>query len=266
MEKAVERYLQGLRMKKEVPTVNYLQRLIQQQLSRVPYENFSKFHYAVEGILVPSFERYVDEALRRGWGGTCYTLNFNFARLLTYLGFDVHLVRVNPGHVGLQVILENRAFYVDVGYGSPLMKPIELESRREQTMQGFGEKIRFIQSGDNRYTIERSFNGKVFVTKEIEWTALQEEDFIEDMKASYRDDVENVTMNRLTAVRFSGNECYFLRNDTIKIMTYRARRELKLKDEQRWLHTVQQVYQVDEETLKSAVGVLKEKELDLFLS
>lgn len=265
LEKMIEDYLGYLKIDKEPPTLNYLQRLIQNHLSRIPYETFSKFHYFRENSsYVPSLKIFVANLLDKGWGGTCYTLNMNFSRLLSLLGFDCSLVRVNPGHLAIMVTIENNRFYVDVGYGSPIMKPVELEGRRRHVLHGFGEEITFTQKTNDRFEVDRCSNGKSFVKKEIEWAPLTEEDIIKDIQCSYCDNDKNTTMRRITAVRFNGHECYFLRDHSIKVMTYRNIREIQMRDFEKWKKTVQEVYQIDENSLEESVQFLEERGVRLF--
>ncbi|MGE6259858.1 arylamine N-acetyltransferase [Heyndrickxia sporothermodurans] len=265
LEQIIESYLKYLKIDKEAPSVNYLQRLIQQHLSRIPYETFSKFHYYQEkSSFVPSLEVFVENLLEKGWGGTCYTLNINFSRLLTELGFVCSLVRVNPGHLATMVTLDDRQFYVDVGYGSPIMKPVELVAKRRHVLHGFGEEIIFIQKTKDRFEIDRRSNGRSFVKKEIEWTPLTEDDIKKDIEQSYIDDDQNTTMRRITAVRFNGHECYFLRDGSIKVMTYRNIREIQMRDMNKWRQTVQEVYQIDEHSLDESIQFLEKRGVILF--
>lgn len=265
LEQTVENYLRYLKIDMELPSQNYLQRLIQHHLSRIPYETFSKFHYFYEGTgFVPSLAVFVENLMEKGWGGTCYTLNINFSRLLSELGFSCSLVRVNPGHLAIMVTLENRRFYVDVGYGSPIMKPIELEAKRRHILHGFGEEIIFTQTTADRFEIDRRSNGKSFVKKEIEWVPLTEADIKDDIIHSYMDEDQNTTMRRITAVRFNGQECYFLRDHSIKVMTYRNIREIQMRDINKWKKTVQEVYQIEENSLSESIQFLKERGVVLF--
>ncbi len=259
----VERYIEYLRMKVESPTLNYLQRLIQVHLLRIPYETFSKFAYYEKGEYVPSFSTFVHN-LGNGWGGTCYTLNINFKRLLEFLGYECDFVKVEPGHIGLMVTIEGRRFYVDVGYGSPIVKPIELESRKRHQLHGFGEEIIFTQKDRTVYEIDRRANGKTFVKKRIEWVPLKEEDLLDDIESSYFDSDENTTMRRITAVRFQGNQCFFLRNNTLKVMTYRNIREYQLNDIYKWQDVIQEVYQLDSNALQHTVQFLAQRNVTLF--
>ncbi len=262
---AVEKYVNYLNMKVEAPSLNYLQRLIQQHLIRIPYETFSKFYYFSKGEnFVPSFSTFTENLHNRGWGGTCFTLNINFGRLLKKLGFDCHFVRVNPGHLGLMIIIDNRKLYVDVGYGSPIMKPVELEARQKHLLHGFGEEIIFTQTDVHEFEVDRRSNGKSFVKKVIEWKALKEEELEDDIKASYLDSDENITMRRITAVRFQGNQCYFLRNQTLKVMTYRNIREYKMKDIEKWKDIIQEVYHFDANSLQESIQFLQQRNIKLF--
>jgi arylamine N-acetyltransferase len=260
-----EQYLSYLNLTLEQPSINYLQRLIQHHLIRIPYETFSKFHYFNQSKeFVPSLEQFVHNLLHRGWGGTCYTLNINFGRLLRELGFDIDFVRVKPGHLGIMVHINGRKLYVDVGYGSPIMKPVELEARRQHVLHGFGEEITFTQKDQALYEIDRKANGKSFVKKEVVWQPLQEEDLGEDIDASYHDTEENVVMRRITAVRFHGNTCYFLRNGTLKAMTYRNIREYQMRDMAKWINTVNEIYHFDKESIQESVDFLEKRDIKIF--
>ncbi|WP_044023062.1 arylamine N-acetyltransferase [Bacillus sp. SG-1] len=265
MEEIRKQYLSYLNLTLERPSINYLQRLIQHHLIRIPYETFSKFHYFNQRKeLVPSLEQFVHNLQNRGWGGTCYTLNINFGRLLRAIGFTINFVRVQPGHLGIMVNIEGKKLYVDVGYGSPIMKPVELEARRKHVLHGFGEEITFTQKDQALYEIDRKANGKSFVKKEIIWMPLEEGDLAADIDASYKDSQENMVMRRITAVRFHGNTCYFLRNGTLKAMTYRNIREYQMRDMDKWLHAVNEIYHFDKESIQESVDFLEKRDIKIF--
>ncbi|RWR05800.1 arylamine N-acetyltransferase [Siminovitchia fortis] len=265
MEAAVCQYLQHLRLEKELPSINYLQRLIQHHLSLVPYETFSKFHYFLNGPeLVPSLPDFVKNLTDRGWGGTCFTLNMNFARLLSDLGFDCSLVRVQPSHLAIMVEINGKRLYVDVGYGSPIMKPIELEAKPRHVLHGFGEEIIFTKIKNGEYEIDRRSNGKSFVKKLIKWAPLPEEHILNDIGESYADRDENITMRRVTAVRFNGHQCFFLRNRTMKVMTYRNISELQINEQEKWINLIHEVYQIDKNSMEPVLTFLKNRGVNLF--
>ncbi|RST70809.1 arylamine N-acetyltransferase [Siminovitchia acidinfaciens] len=265
MEHAVHQYLQHLRLERETPSINYLQRLIQHHLSLVPYETFSKFHYYLNGPnFVPTLPVFVKNLTESGWGGTCFTLNMNFARLLSELGFECSLVRVQPSHLAILVEIGSKRLYVDVGYGSPIIKPIELEAKPRHVLHGFGEEIIFTRVRNGEYEIDRRSNGKSFVKKTIKWEPLSEFDISNDIDESYADLDENITMRRITAVRFNGHQCFFLRNRTMKVMTYRNISELQIGEMDKWVNLVHEVYQIDKKSIKPALTFLENRGVELF--
>lgn len=213
---------------------------------------------------MPSLDTFAENLHSKGWGGTCFTLNINFGRLLKTLGFKCQFVRVQPGHLGLMVTIDDRKLYVDVGYGSPIMKPVELEARQRHLLHGFGEEIIFTQKDIREFEVDRRSNGKSFVKKTIEWNPLEEEELEADIEASYLDSDENITMRRITAVRFQGNQCYFLRNETLKVMTYRNIREYQMKDLEKWKDIVREVYHFDSSSLQESIQFLQQRNIKLF--
>ena len=265
MEQAVQSYLKHLRLERELPSVNYLQRLIQHHLSLVPYESISKFHYCSLGPdYIPSLEVFVRNLAEKGWGGTCYTLNINFARLLAELGFECSLVRVEPGHLAIMTEIAGKRLYVDVGYGSPIMKPVDLESKPRHVMHGFGEEIIFTKLGHDVYEINRKSNGKSFVKKQIIWKPLLETDIRDDIRASYHDSDDNITMRRITAVRFNGHQCFFLRNRSMKVMNFRNISEIKMNDQEKWAQLIQEVYHIEPDSLADSLKFLEKRGVGLF--
>ncbi|MEK3889760.1 arylamine N-acetyltransferase [Bacillus sp. FSL K6-3431] len=265
LEQVVETYLKHLRLKMEQPTLNYLQRLIQHQLSLVPYESFSKFHYfSLAPDYIPPLPLFVQNLIDKGWGGTCFTLNLNFARLLSELGFECSLVRVEPGHIAIMVQITGKKYYVDVGYGSPIMKPVELEAKPRHIMHGFGEEITFTKLSADKYEIDRKSNGKSFVKKQIDWKPLVESDIKEDIRSSYLDSDDNITMRRITAVRFNGHQCFYLRNESMKVMTFRNISEIKMSNFDKWAKLIQEVYQIEIDSLSESLQFLSERDIKLF--
>ncbi|MFC5465087.1 arylamine N-acetyltransferase [Lederbergia graminis] len=265
MEEVVNKYVKYLKVKREEPSLNYLQRLIQHHLTYIPYETFSKFYYyTLAPDYIPPLPLFVDNLVEKGWGGTCFTLNMNFARLLTELGYECSLVKVEPGHIAIMVEIKDRKFYVDVGYGSPIMKPIELDKVTRLVMHGFGEEIIFTKQSSHIFEIDRRSNGKTFVKKQIIWEPLSEDDIRDDIRASYFDSDDNITMRRITAVRFNGQKCFYLRNGTMKVMTFRNISEIKMNETDKWVKHIHEIYQIDKTSLLESLDFLAERNVKIF--
>jgi hypothetical protein len=71
-------------------------------------------------------------------------------------------------------------------------------------------------------------------------------------------------MRRITAVRFQGNQCYFLRNHTLKVMTYRNIREYQMRDLDKWREMIQEVYHFDSSSLQDSLQFLEHRNIKLF--
>ena len=87
------RYLKALKISKTDPGLTALTDLIKAHLMYVPFENISKLFYIKNYSLesIPDFEQYVDGICRYNFGGTCYSNNYYFNKLLSYLGYNVRL-------------------------------------------------------------------------------------------------------------------------------------------------------------------------------
>ncbi len=118
----------------DLQTLAALQR---HHMTAVPFENLHVFHrIPVRTDLDWSVSKIVEE----GRGGWCFELNGAFGGLLAALGFDVTLLGAavlldGPSqivdHLTLEVMLD-QPYLVDVGFGDSTIRPLELNSDREQ--------------------------------------------------------------------------------------------------------------------------------------
>ena len=143
------------------------------------------------------------------------------------------------------------------------MKPIELEARPTHVLHGFGEEIIFTQVEADTYEIDRRSNGKTFVKKQINWSPLSELDITDDIRSSYLDSDDNITMRRITAVRFNGQKCYYLRNRSMKVMTFRNISELQFKRRESMGEVIQEVYDIDVYSLSESLDFLEERGIEI---
>jgi arylamine N-acetyltransferase len=256
-------YLNYLGIAESSPDLNYLTLLTSTHLRRVPYETVSKFHFYMteleHGWLVPPIEEFVSNLTRKGWGGNCYTITFNFGRLLTSLGYDVSYVRVNPGHVALMVTIDKISYYTDVGYGAPLFTPLRL--KEEIYLHQCGEEITIIKQSDEVYEIDRKRDGHSFVTKQIEWMPLQISDFYGDILFSHRDHDDNPFMRRITISRFNEGYLHYLRNEKLIVQSNEEKVENTFTDQEEWLGKITETFGIEREVLKNAINFLIERDV-----
>jgi N-hydroxyarylamine O-acetyltransferase len=145
-----DRYLEILGVEPEPPSLPALTRLVQAQLTTVPFENISKlFLRRREGAeTIPTFERYLDGIERFHLGGTCYPINGYFNLLLRYLDYDAKLCGADISspdvHMVSMVKFAHREFMVDVGYAAPFFEPLPRDLPTEHV----------VSWGDERYVLE----------------------------------------------------------------------------------------------------------------
>ena len=128
--RAADRLLGHLRLDREAPSRDYLDRIIREHQLRVPFETLTKLLDYEPGIqrgdFMPPFEEYVERIVTRGAGGLCWTLARGLHLLLTDLGFDASLMYMDPGHCCVRVELLEGPRYADVGYAAPLYRAYPL--------------------------------------------------------------------------------------------------------------------------------------------
>jgi hypothetical protein len=125
----VKKFLSFLELERKHPDLPFLNELTLAHQLKVRWENLSKIvdyekGYETEQFL-PSIDTYIDRIVEQGGGGTCWTLAIGFRWLLEKLGFEVHFLYMDHGHLCLRVELD-QPYYVDIGYTAPLFKAYPL--------------------------------------------------------------------------------------------------------------------------------------------
>lgn len=114
-----------LSVERSEANLEFLNKLIENYQKKVKWETLTKIIDWEEGggtgEYLPSAETVFERVIHKGMGGTCWTHSIGFHWLLSNLGFSVHYVYMDPGHLCLRVDLD-QAYYVDVGFGAPLFQ------------------------------------------------------------------------------------------------------------------------------------------------
>lgn len=129
-----------------------LDQLVLSHLSRIPFENISKLYYHSQfhSSTIPDFEQYLEGIERYHFGGTCYANNYYFYLLLKNLGFRARLCGADMAlskpdvHIVIMVIVGEREYLVDVGYGAPFLKAIPRDIKSDY----------IIKCGRSRYVLK----------------------------------------------------------------------------------------------------------------
>jgi arylamine N-acetyltransferase len=150
----VEKFLSFLGEEREKPNLQFLNQLVASHQRKVKWENLTKIvdwekgHQT--GNYLPPIETYINRIVEKGLGGTCWSIAAGFHWLLTKLGFEVHYLYMDPGHLCLRVDLE-KPYYVDLGYCAPLFRAYPMD--QSFTVKDNREEFQFIVEGGTITTI-----------------------------------------------------------------------------------------------------------------
>ena len=192
IKRNMELYLRLLGVKKKKVSLEALSELISAQLSTIPFENISKLYYNRLYKLdhLPSFSQYLNGISENSFGGTCYSNNYYFYKLLKYLGYNAKLCGADMNeldcHIVIIVSINYKDYLVDVGYAAPFLNPIPLYLETDRTIFA-GRDEYIIKPRDNKgYSQLEMFRNDIckhgYVVKPV---AKRIEDFNKVISDSY---------------------------------------------------------------------------------
>lgn len=145
------------------PTLRNLNRLIHAYIRKVPWESVSRIvkrHLTLETEECPRWpEEFWREAIRNGFGGTCYESNLAFYSLLMSLRYEGYLTINDMGdsrgcHAATVLLLNGHKYLVDITI--PVHAAVRIDPqkiiRRDTNFHNY--TIRPVQ--ENKYEVERS--------------------------------------------------------------------------------------------------------------
>lgn len=145
------------------PTLRFLNRLIHVYIRKVPWESVSRIikrHTTLETKDCPRWPgEFWQDAMRHGFGGTCYESSLAFYSLLIALGYEGYLTVNDMGasracHAAIVILLDGKKYLVDITI--PLHSAVQInphkKTRRRTRFHNY--VIRPVQ--ENKYEVERS--------------------------------------------------------------------------------------------------------------
>jgi arylamine N-acetyltransferase len=140
------------------PRLGLLEKLVE-AFSQFPYENISKIiklsKHLDEACPVRLPEEVVEDHLRAGLGGTCFSMTFTLQTILTHNGFTCYpvMAHMRAGrniHCALVTLVGESKHLIDPGY--LLGSPVELDHRRPVSFDNEFTRVElFFQPGDGAY-------------------------------------------------------------------------------------------------------------------
>lgn len=137
----LRQYVDILGVTEKAPSHNALAELVAAHLTRVPFENISKLYYRKHlGLMdLPPIQQYLAGIAQNHFGGTCYSNNYYFYRLLASLGYEVKLCAADmtaPAVHALSLVrVEQREYLVDTGYAAPFLSPLPRDLKTDYVVE-----------------------------------------------------------------------------------------------------------------------------------
>ena len=213
-------YLNILNVSIRKPSLDALKELTYNHLTHIPFENISKMYYKKKFNLcyIPDFELYIEGIRKYNFGGTCYSNNFYFNKLLKFLGYNVVLCGADMSapdvHIVSIIEIDKKEFIADVGYAAPFFVPLPRNLSTEYQINfGYDKYILFPKdsNGFSRLKFFRNGDLKHGYIVNPKSRTLAEFDCV--IKASFEDTA--TFMNSLLIVLFGNNSSKVIHNFSV---------------------------------------------------
>ncbi len=245
-------YLQILDVSVKKPSIDALKELISSHLAHIPFENISKIYYKkkLNLLYIPTLELYVEGIRKYNFGGTCYSNNFYFNRLLKYLGYNIVLCGAdmkNPDvHIVSIVTIENQEFIIDVGYAAPFFEPLPRNLSTEYQINFGIDKYILLPKDCNGFSRLNFYRNNIlkhsYVVKPYS-RSISEFDHV--IKASF--DITATFMNAILLVLFGKNSSKVIHNFSIIEFENNNYKKTILPDENELMKEIENKFRIPKE-------------------
>ena len=210
-------FLKLLGVKKKKTSLKALSELVWAHFSTVPFENISKLYYKKRYNLkyIPSFSQFLNGISENYFGGTCYSNNYFFYKLLKFLGYNAKLCGADmnepDSHMVIIVTINYKNYFVDVGYAAPFLYPIPLYLKTEYIILAGRDKY-IIKPQDNKgFSKLEMFRNDIqkhgYLIRPI---AKKIENFNQVISNSYKDD--STFFNSLLITKYISGSFFTIHN------------------------------------------------------
>jgi len=217
-------FLKLLGVEKKEATLEALSELVFAHFSIIPFENISKLYYKqLFGLQhLPAFSQYLNGIAENCFGGTCYSNNYFFYRLLKFLGYEVKLCGADmkdpDSHLVIIVTINHIDYLVDVGNAAPFLHPIPLNLETGYTISSGREKYIFKPRGNNCCSrLEMLRNGIPKSGYLIKPTARKIEDFHDVISGSFKEG--STFLNAILITKYISGKFYTIHNLELIVST-----------------------------------------------
>ncbi len=187
----VDETLEFLKLRRQQPSFEYLDALIDAFIHKVPWESLFRIikrNATPETSDCPRFPYEVwSDAMNFGGGGTCFEINYAFFALLSALGYEGYMTlndmnEAQACHAAIVLLLGGRRHLVDVSVPLPHAFPFYPDS----TAHLFTSWLNFTArpESENRYVVERAPHARPYIFT-LNDVPVTEDDFEAAVEADY---------------------------------------------------------------------------------
>jgi len=249
----------------KAPTLRYLNRLIHAYIRKVPWESVSRIikrHNTPETKNCPRLPaEFWNDALKYGFGGTCFESSLAFYNLLTGLGYEGYLTVNDMGdsigcHAAIVLFLDGQKYLVDITI--PVHAAVRIDShktiRRRTAL--FDYTLRPVS--ENKYEVERSHRP----SKNL-FTLIDVPVNLQDFRKILEDDYTDVTGRFLKSVVMvkvidEKGQRFFSDQLPYKLESfYRAGRIEQFIEPELLPHTLAKLFQLPEDSISVALSLIQ---------
>jgi len=234
----LQQYLEILGVPEKAPSRDGLAELVTAHLTRVPFENISKLYYRKHlGLTdLPTIQQYLDGMAQNHFGGTCYSNNYYFHRLLVSLGYEAKLCAADmtaPAVHALSMIrVEGQEYLADTGYAAPFLSPLPRDLTTDYVVELGRDRYVLKPQDENRCSRLELYRDGILKHGYLAKPGPRRiEDFSGVIRASFRPDA--TFLNSLLMARFYPGRSVVIHNFAMieSQGTVSTIRQLQSKDE-----------------------------------
>jgi arylamine N-acetyltransferase len=258
-----QRYLKILNVPEREPDLNYLTELVSAHLTRIPFENISKIYYKKFKQLedIPPLSLFLEGIEKYNLGGTCYSNNYYFYLLLSFLGFSVKLCgadMLNPDvHIVSIVFIDGNEYIVDGGYAAPFLIPIPRYLNNDfEIINGVERYVLKPMDSKGCSKMEQYRNGEYIHGYYVKPEPRKIEDFKQVIKDSFREDA--IFLNSLLITRFYTDHSTVVHNLNLIESEGANSQNYELRDTKHLIDVIEEKFGIPKEISREAISELKE--------
>lgn len=260
----VDDALEFLSVRRQRPTLEYLNMLIDAFIHAVPWESVTRIlkrAAAPETADCPRFPREVwSDAMNFGGGGTCFEINYAFFALLNALGYEGYMTlndmnEARKCHAAIVILFNEQKYLVDVSV--PLPRAVAFFS--DSTVYHYTPWLNFTvrPAGENRYVVERAPHARQYIFT-LNDVPVNAHDFEAAIGADYLP--TGYFLNRVVINKMLDGKAWLFNSDIKPFMLesfdHNGKREIPLNPET-LAESLAERYRIPAEKIFAALGLVE---------